>query len=68
MDQQSSPLSNLTPAQRTQLMNQMKSEVEIASARELMEVCASFFFHIIVLAFIEQVFREMYYKARLLSR
>lgn len=38
MDQQS-PLGNLTSAQKSQLMEQMKAEVAIASARELMDVC-----------------------------
>nr|CUU97752.1 hypothetical transcript [Hymenolepis microstoma] len=36
MDQQSA-LGNLTPAQRTQIMEQMKAEVAIASARDLMD-------------------------------
>lgn len=37
MDQQSS-LGNLTSAQKTQIMEQMKAEVAIASARDLMDV------------------------------
>ncbi|KAL5971545.1 Mitochondrial import inner membrane translocase subunit Tim13-B [Taenia solium] len=37
MDQQPSALSSLTPAQRAQLVDQMKAEVAIASTRELMD-------------------------------
>ncbi|VDN09700.1 unnamed protein product [Dibothriocephalus latus] len=39
MDSGDSGLSSLTPAQRAQLVDQMKTEVAIASARELIEVC-----------------------------
>ena len=38
MDQQVSGVANLTPAQRAQLMDQVKTEVAIASARDLMDV------------------------------
>ncbi|KAL5107133.1 Mitochondrial import inner membrane translocase subunit Tim13-A [Taenia crassiceps] len=38
MDQQSSALGSLTPAQRAQLVDQMKTEVAIASTRELIDV------------------------------
>ncbi|VDM32767.1 unnamed protein product [Hydatigera taeniaeformis] len=37
MDQQPSALGSLTPAQRAQLVDQMKAEVAIASTRELMD-------------------------------